>query len=282
MVTLSVALFALGTAPLEVQRRIVNSSTTAGSFSSIALLVVVYLALTCSEGLIKVVFNLYTSWIGERAIQWLRLFVLRKSEQGDVLLPRLANEAIQLSIVLEEAEPVGGFVGACFTQPILQVGILAGVCGYLFYLQPLMALIVGVIFLPQVGFVPLMQRAINKRVEKRIIVTRDLSQEIIDTSGDAAAGVSPIGIGELFATNMSIYKFKFSMNFSMNLMTQLGYAGIFALGGYYVVTGKTQIGTVVAFISGLAKINDPWSELVDWYRNFKVTQVKYQLIRSIT
>jgi ABC-type multidrug transport system fused ATPase/permease subunit len=282
MVTLSVALFALGTAPLEVQRRIVNASTTTGSFSSIALLVVVYLALTCSEGLIKVVFNLYTSWIGERAIQWLRLFVLRKSEQGDVLLPRLANEAIQLSIVLEEAEPVGGFVGACFTQPILQVGILAGVCGYLFYLQPLMALIVAVIFLPQVGFVPLMQRAINKRVEKRIIVTRDLSQEIIDTSGDAAAGVSPIGIGELFATNMSIYKFKFSMNFSMNLMTQLGYAGIFALGGYYVVTGKTQIGTVVAFISGLAKINDPWSELVDWYRNFKVTQVKYQLIRSIT
>jgi ABC-type bacteriocin/lantibiotic exporter with double-glycine peptidase domain len=282
MVTLSVALFALGTAPLEVQRRIVNASTTTGSFSSIALLVVVYLALTCSEGLIKVVFNLYTSWIGERAIQWLRLFVLRKSEQGDVLLPRLANEAIQLSIVLEEAEPVGGFVGACFTQPILQIGILAGVCGYLFYLQPLMALIVAVIFLPQVGFVPLMQRAINKRVEKRIIVTRDLSQEIIDTSGDAAAAVSPIGIGELFATNMSIYKFKFSMNFSMNLMTQLGYAGIFALGGYYVVTGKTQIGTVVAFISGLAKINDPWSELVDWYRNFKVTQVKYQLIRSIT
>ena len=75
---------------------------------------------------------------------------------------------------------------------------------------------------------------------------------------------------------------KFSHNFLMNLMLQFGYACIFALGGYYVVTGKTQIGTIVAFISGLAKINDPWSELVDWYRNFKVTQVKYQLIRSIT
>ena len=282
MVTLSVALFALGTAPLEVQRRIVNASTTTGSFSSIALLVVVYFALTCSEGLIKVIFNLYTSWIGERAIQWLRIFVLRKSEHGDVLLQGMATEAIQLSIVLDEAEPVGGFVGSCFTQPILQGGILAGVCGYLFYLQPLMALIVAVIFLPQIGFVPLMQRAINKRVEKKIIVTRDLSQEIVDTSGNAAVAVSPTGIGELFATNMSIYKFKFAMNFSMNLMTQLGYAGIFALGGYYVVTGKTQIGTVVAFISGLAKINDPWGELVDWYRSFKVTQVKYQLIRSIT
>ena len=34
--------------------------------------------------------------------------------------------------------------------------------------------------------------------------------------------------------------------------------GIFALGGYYFVTGKTEIGTVVAFISGLSKITDPW------------------------
>ncbi|MGO8279718.1 ABC transporter ATP-binding protein, partial [Rhizobium ruizarguesonis] len=66
-------------------------------------------------------------------------------------------------------------------------------------------------------------------------------------------------------------------NFLMNLMTQVGYVGIFALGCYYVVTGKTEIGTVVAFISGLSNITDPWGELVDWYRDLKVTQVKYAL-----
>lgn len=63
-------------------------------------------------------------------------------------------------------------------------------------------------------------------------------------------------------------------------MMQLGYAGIFALGGYYVITGKTQIGTVVAFVSGLSKINDPWGDLVNWYRDLRVTQVKYALIRD--
>jgi ABC-type bacteriocin/lantibiotic exporter with double-glycine peptidase domain len=77
---------------------------------------------------------------------------------------------------------------------------------------------------------------------------------------------------------MSIYKIKFTMNFMMNLMTQMGYAGIFALGGYFVVTGKTEIGTVVAFVSGLSKINDPWGDLVNWYRDLRVTQVKYGLI----
>lgn len=279
MVLLSVILFVVGTAPLEIQRRIVNATTTSGSYVSIANLVAIYLALVCFEGMIKVAFNLYTSWMGEKAIQWLRLFVLRKSAVDPVPLHQMATQGVQLAIVLDEAEPVGGFVGACFTQPILQIGILTGVCGYLFYIQPMMTMIVGAIFLPQVGFVPAMQRAINKRVERRIVVARDVSRDIIAAYESPAKSLAPSGISEIFATNMSIYKIKFGMNFLMNLMTQLGYAGIFLLGGYYVVTGRTQLGTVVAFVSGVSKINDPWGELVDWYRSFKVTQVKYRLIQ---
>ena len=282
MVLLSVILFVVGTAPLEIQRRIVNATTTSGSFTAIAVLVIIYLALACFEGFTKVVFNLYTSWIGEKAIQWLRFFVLRKSAGDEIPPHQKSSQAVQLAIVLDEAEPVGGFVGACFTQPMLQAGILVGVCGYLFYIQPMMTLIVGAIFLPQVGFVPVMQRAINRRVERRIIIARTVSQEIIAAYGSPPIEVPPSGIKEIFATNMSIYKIKFGMNFMMNLMTQLGYAGIFLLGGYYVVTGQTQIGTVVAFVSGVNKINDPWGELVDWYRNFKVTQVKYRLIQAFS
>ena len=66
-------------------------------------------------------------------------------------------------------------------------------------------------------------------------------------------------------------------------MHHLGLAAILALGGYYVVTGKTEIGTVVAFVSGLAQVNDPWGDLVNWYRDLKVTQTKYDLIvRALT
>ena len=68
------------------------------------------------------------------------------------------------------------------------------------------------------------------------------------------------------------------MNFLMNMMHHIGLAAILALGGYYVVTGKTEIGTVVAFVSGLAQVNDPWGDLVNWYRDLKVTQTKYDLI----
>lgn len=276
---LSIVLFTAGTIPLEVQRRIVNAATENGSYRTIAVLVLIYVLLALTEGAVKLVLNIYSSWIGEAAVRWLRLQVFEASRTSMTDGSMMTSEGVQLSIILAEAEPVGGFVGTSISEPLLQMGILTAVCGYLVYLQPLITIIVITIFLPQSGFVPIMQAAINRRVGKRIGIMRNVSEDIvqmgqaIDTDGHQASR-----IGDVFRINMSIYKIKFTMNFMMNLMTQMGYAGIFALGGYFVVTGKTEIGTVVAFVSGLSKINDPWGDLVNWYRDLRVTQVKYGLI----
>jgi len=53
---------------------------------------------------------------------------------------------------------------------------------------------------------------------------------------------------------------------------------ILAVGGYHVVKGQLEVGSVVAFVSGLAQINDPWGDLVNWFRDLKVTNAKYALI----
>lgn len=278
---LSILLFLAGTAPLEVQRRVVNAVTQGAPYPAILLLVLAYLGLVLLEGLTKLALNLYRGWIGEVAIRWLRMSVLAVSERSrEAPLDALA-EGVQLSIVLAEAEPVGGFVGTSFSEPLLQAGILVAVGGYMIFLQPLMAFAVAVVFFPQLGFVPLMQSAINRRVASKITVMRHVSEGMVEhVVTSETLNAQSDRVQTLFSTNMGIYRIKFTMNFLMNLMTQLGYAGIFALGGYYVVTGKTEIGTVVAFISGLSKITDPWGALVDWYRDLKVTQVKYAMIRD--
>lgn len=77
---------------------------------------------------------------------------------------------------------------------------------------------------------------------------------------------------------MSIYKIKYLMNFLMNGSFHLSMAGILALGGYYVAMGKLDAGSVIACTAGLTKINDPWGDLVDWFRELRVTQAKYALI----
>jgi len=36
----------------------------------------------------------------------------------------------------------------------------------------------------------------------------------------------------------------------------------------------------VAFISGIGRITDPWGDLVNYFRDVNITQVKYGLMRD--
>ena len=82
----------------------------------------------------------------------------------------------------------------------------------------------------------------------------------------------------VFRLNMIVFKLKFSLNFMMNFSHHIGIVAILGIGGWLVVAGKTEIGTVVAFISGMQTIKDPWGDLVTWYQNLMVTRTKFGLI----
>ena len=268
-------------APLEIQRRVVNDAFKGGAFEPILALVGAYMAVTVAEGVLKLVLNIYRNWLGESAVRWLRQAVFEVAHGNGNRPVAAETEGIQLSIVLDEAEPVGGFVGVSVSEPVLQVGVLVVVTAYLIYLQPVMALVMAGVFIPQVLFVPVMQAAINRRIAHRVLLLRGLSTGIVGAGGARDAdGAQQHRIQSVFATNMAIYWLKYTMNVLMNLMNHAGVATILALGGYFVVTGHTEIGTVVAFLSALAKVNDPWGELVTWYRDMRAAQVKYALVRD--
>ena len=57
--------------------------------------------------------------------------------------------------------------------------------------------------------------------------------------------------------------------------------GVLSVGGWFLLRGETEVGTVVAFISGLARTNDPWNDLVDFFRNLANAGVKYALIAQV-
>jgi len=311
---LSVVLFLVGTAPLEVQRRLVNGLVKGGDYHPVLLLALFYVGLVFAEGGIKLVLNLYSSWVGETAVRKLRRRIARidmiaapsvigsgtpsladrsagdEADAPNASAPnaRAEVEGIETSLLLNEVEPVGGFVGISVMQPLLQGGILVSVFGYLTYIDPSMALLNLAIFAPQLLFVPLLQRAINRRAKRRITILRAVSGGVIgsNTAITAGTGESRFGseqdsrVDRIYRLNMGIYRLKFSMNFLMNLMYHLGVIGALAIGGWYVIQGWTELGTVIAFVSGLAKVNDPWGDIVDWFREMTVTRVKYVLIRD--
>jgi ABC-type multidrug transport system fused ATPase/permease subunit len=271
---LSVVVFAPSAVPLELQRRIVNDAIDAGKWSAIAWLAAAYAAVALAEGGIKLVMNIYRAWVSENAVRHLRNLALASAEGPSVA--ESGMEGVELAMVLSEVEPVGGFIGSSTSEPVLQGGILAAVFGYMLYLEPWLAGLCFLVFSPQFVFVPLLQAAINRRVEKRVLTMRGISDGIIGNNG--AGDAQRRRVDEVFALHMGMFKLKFSMNFLMNFTHHAGVAAALALGGWYVLRGHIELGTVVAFISGLAKVNDPWGDVVNWFRDMTVNRVKYRLL----
>jgi ABC-type multidrug transport system fused ATPase/permease subunit len=277
---LSVAVFLLSAAPLELQRRIVNDAIGRGALDTIVWLALAYAAVALTEGGVKLWLNIYRSWVSERAVRHLRHAIGELTHRALAADDRAMAEGVEISMMLSESEPIGGFVGISISEPLLQGGILFSVFGYLAFLQPWMALLSVAVFSPQLVFVPLLQRAINRRAAERIRTLREVSGEIVGASdADSIAIAAQHGhIDHVFRVNMGIFKLKFTMNFLMNLLHHLGVATALGVGGWFAVKGQIEVGTVVAFISGLAKVNDPWGDIVNWFRELTVVGMRYRLL----
>ena len=257
LAALSAIVFGLTAAPLEIQRRVVNDAFKGGQFPTILLLAGIYLAVSLASGLTRLALNVYRNRVGENVVRDLRKSIDQKISIDVTRKNAAKAEGVEMSLVVAESEPVGLFVGSAASEPTLQGGILLSILGYMIYLQPAMALLVLAVLSPQFVFVPLMQSAINKRAAARIVILRGVSVAIVEHPAAFGDPKQRRRFDAAFELNMGIYKIKFSMNFLMNLMRQIGICGILALGGWLVVQGRTEVGTVVAFISGLAEINDP-------------------------
>ena len=145
-------------------------------------------------------------------------------------------------------------------------------------LEPWLVAIGLAFFLPQTIFVPLLQNAINHRARRRILVKRDVSGFIAAPLVPATGAQWALDrIWLIFGLNMGIYWLKYAMNLLMNLMHHLSVASALCAGGWMVLQGHIEVGTVVAVASGLGKLNDPWGDLINWAREFSVVDVKYRL-----
>jgi hypothetical protein len=203
---LSIFVFLLNTAPIETQRRIIDTAVHVGSVRAILTLVALQIGLVLAFGLAKLAMNVYRAWLGECATRDLRLVVTQRLEQADEEGSDLAN-GTGLAMILAEADDIGGFVGSSLSLPIVEIGFLASVFIYLAFLDLRMMGASLLILAPQFVFVPLMQRAINRRVAQRTRLLRRFGDEILSPS---KAESSAPKLDEVFAVDIGIFEIKFS------------------------------------------------------------------------
>lgn len=281
-IVLMTALIApLAMVPLDLQRRMVDDAIGGGAVHQIAILAGIWLGVILLQGALKYILNMIRSRVLEGVTRDLRLRVLAHARADG---PGEAPIGTFVAILVAEAEDVGGFASDSFAVPVLQISTILWVFGYLATVEPVIAALAVVLYLPQGILVPLVQRKINRLIRMKTIRLRLLGGDETtalsrpDVPADTTLAHARRLVAHIFSIRMRIYRLKYALTALGNLLDALGPLLVLSLGGLLVIRGETSVSTLVVFISGLQKVGDPWDVLINFFRTVSNARVSYRMI----
>jgi ABC-type multidrug transport system fused ATPase/permease subunit len=290
LIILAIMAALLAAAPLELQRHIINTLAGHEKAEHLAWLCGGYLVVALGIGGFKYTVNTKSAGLGEAMILSLREDIVRSSSpvRPDETLEETTKRksGTFVTMISTQAEAVGKFVGDCISTPIVQAGTLLSVFGYMLYTEPRLGLVVLLIAVPQVLIVPMIQRRINVQVRERAHTLLRAGDLVVDDRQGRRGSAGSLGseIGKAFETiyrvRLRVFKLKFGLKFLVSALQSMGVFVLLFAGGIMVLNGKTEIGIVVAFISGLDRVVDPWRELIAFVRSTSAAKVQFDLIES--
>lgn len=271
LLLLTFAVFPLTMVPLEFQRRIVDTAVAAEDLALILWLGAGYLGVVLVHAVLKYALNVYQGQVSEGVVRTLRRRIANFGKKD-------AESGQQVSMLAQEAERLGGFVGESLSFPLLNIGIVAAVVGYMLVVQPLMALVSVGILAPTILWAPFLQKRLNRLALRWTEELRALGDEV--TNADAEQAALNRRIGMLYRYRIRFYLVKFALKGLNNLIGHLGPLAIVVFGGWLVIQGETEVGTIVAFVSGFERMIDPSRQLLNFYRRQSQMRVQYCLVRD--
>jgi ABC-type bacteriocin/lantibiotic exporter with double-glycine peptidase domain len=283
LIGLSIVVAALAAAPLKFQQLVINSLVEDGEVSRVAWLCAGFLAATLLSAGLKFALSYRLSVVGEDIVLRIRERLYAKYV-SDIAsgAPDAPERGTLVTMLAADAESVGAFAGAAIASPLVQLGTLVSVIAFILASQPLLgALALGVV-VPQAAIVLAMQARINRRVRERVQALRDASDRISDSDLKRVEEEVVADFRDVFETRRKLFLLKLSSKFALSAISMAGAVGILFLGGWLVLNDRSDVGTVVASLTGLTRIEGPWRELVSFFRNASTVRVKYAMLaRSI-
>jgi len=248
-----------------------------------------FLALVIINGAFKQSINTQKGILGERMLRRFRFDLyglMLRLKPEDVRAMKPAEAA---SIINNESEPIGGFIGDAFIQPAF-LGMQALTALAFITLQNLwLGLVALIVVLIQAFVIPELRRELLRLSRLRQIESRRLSGrigelvEIAPAIQNHAAGPytkSDIGdrLGILLDIRVRLFKRKFAVKYLNNLLAQITPFFFYAIGGYLAIKGQLDIGQLVAAIAAYRDLPPPIKDLIDWDQQRADVIVKYDQI----
>jgi ABC-type bacteriocin/lantibiotic exporter with double-glycine peptidase domain len=283
LIALAILVAALAAAPLKFQQLVINGLVEGAEPEAIVGLCLGFLGVVLLSAGLKFLLRLRVSSVGERVVLLIRkrLYanLVHDTKAGVTDLPKRGTVVTKLSA---EAEMVGAFAGSAIAMPLVQLGTLASVIAFIVVQQPWLGLLVLAVVVPQAVIVKALQARINERVRERVLALRRASDVLSDADLLAIDQAVNDDFKSVYETRKRIFVLKLSSKLALQAISAVGIFGILLVGGLLVLDGRSDVGTVVASLTGLTRIDGPWRELIAFFRNASTVRVKYEmLVRSL-
>ncbi|TIU69234.1 MAG: ABC transporter ATP-binding protein, partial [Mesorhizobium sp.] len=257
--------------------------------ATLLALSVVFLLLVVINGLFKLYINTYKGRLGERMLRRIRFDLVDRVLRFPPFYFKRVKSAEVATMVKDEVEPLGGFIGDAFLQPVLLGGQALTAMLFIMVQNFWLGMIAVVIVVIQIVLIPRMRRRLIVLGRERQLTARALSGrvgEIVDgigavhvhdTSNYERADIAA-RLGLIFKIRFDLYQWKFMVKFLNNFLAQLTPFLFYMIGGYLVIEGRLDVGQLVAVIGAYKDLPGPMKELIDWDQARQDVQVKYQQV----
>jgi putative ABC transport system ATP-binding protein len=253
-----------------------------------------FLVLVLVNGAFKYWINVAKGALGERMLRRLRfdLFTLALRFPPESLRTVKSSEAA--TMIKDEVEPIGGFIGDAFVQPVLLGSQAITAMAFILLQNIWLGIIAGGIVAVQFTVIPKLRRIQLRLGKQRQVMSRKLAGRV----GEVVDGMEAVHVHdataweraeighrlyELFDLRFRLYKWKFMVKFLNNLLAQITPFFFYSVGGYLALTGKLDIGQLVAVIAAYRELPPPLKELIDWDQQRLDVQIKYdQVVQQFT
>lgn len=271
---LTLAVFPLSLAPLELQRRIVNYAVAHSAVELLLAFGALYLAVLFVQGGLKYLRDVYLYKTAEGVTRLLRSKFVRGPLESGI------DRGTKQAIISAESEKVGGFVAESLSLPMLQAGTVLSIAAYMLFIEPLIAMVAIVFLVPSVVVVGLAQPVLNGLSRSKITIVRALSDVVLrDGRQDPAPRPEPDAlVDRIYDLRLRFARLKIATKSFNQLITGLGLLGILVVGGWLAIQGRTEIGIIVAFMSGYERMTGPVRDLLNFYRRLSMMRVQYRLV----
>ena len=249
----------------------------------------IFLGFVVINGVFKYYINIYKGRLGERMLRRMRYELIDRVLRFPLGQFRRVKASEVATMIKDELQPLGGFTGEAFVQPVFLAGQAITALIFIFVQSVSLGLLTLGILAVQMVLIPRLRRRLLVLSKDRQLATRALSGRV----GEVVDGISGVHLndtsnferaeltsrlGRIFEIRYAIFRRKFIVKFINNFLAQVTPFLFYLVGGYFAIRGQLDIGQLVAVIAAYKELPSPIKELIDWDQQRLDVQVKYSQV----